>query len=547
MEMIKELIGKLKTWQKIAFVVIVVLVIASVWIFSVAKPKSEILYSDLTQNDSKSIMKELSQMGVNFTSSDGGTTILVTDENVADIRMKLAIAGLPSEGNPGLNRLEDMKLGETKYDKEKRYERAIREQIENDLVNGFDGIESATVAITINQGDRLFEESAKSKATVSLGILKGKELSPSQVKGIQNYVSANIENMEPEDVVVLDNKGNILSNGLEDGGYASTEGFSKQMKIVTETESRIKDDIMKSLTSIFGYEHVRVNVRADINFDEIVQNIEKYDPEGTLISRQENNKQIVKTDGVINIEPGTENNGDVPNYQVEDIEGDVSYLENTNDIIENFEVGKTLETIKKNPELTNLNVVTWVDKMMTQQEVEVLENAVAVAAGIRDLDGDGVFDNGVVEVIPVIFNQNVVNDPAGGDKEEVIADKNIAVWIYIFVGAGIILVALFAWLTFRKHEDVYVDEHGNLVSKDGLMTLGDIQDTNAEDDDEEGTRISEELAEKLGESKKPMDSLLFDEIELTEQQRRLSEEAKKAAEEYPERTAEYLKRLINEG
>ena len=123
-------------------------------------------------------------------------------------------------------------------------------------------------AVTINQGDRLFEESEDSKATVSLEILKGRELSASQIKGVQNYVAANIENMQPENVVVLDNKGNILNEGLEDGSLASTEGYSKQIQIMNETESRIKEDIMKSLTSIFGADHVKVNVRADINFDE---------------------------------------------------------------------------------------------------------------------------------------------------------------------------------------------------------------------------------------------------------------------------------------
>ena len=186
---------------------------------------------------------------------------------------------------------------------------------------------------------------------------------------------------------------------------------------------------------------------------------------------------------------------------------------------------------------------------MTQEEVDVLENAVAVAAGIRDLNGDGTLDNGVVEVIPVIFDQNTANDPNAESDAELATDKNIAVWIYIFIGAGIILVALFAWLTVRKREDVYVDEDGNLISKDGLLTLGDIQESELgeAEEDAEALKLTEELNEKLGEQKSALDSMLFNETELTEAQRRLSEEAKKAAEEHPERTAEYLKRLINEG
>lgn len=546
METIKELLNKLKTWQKITFAAVLVLLIGSVFFFANAKPKQEVLYSNLTPSDSKSIMKELSQMGIDFTSQDDGATLYIDGENKSSARMKLAVLGLPSEGNPGLNRLDEMKLGETKYDKQRRFERAIREQIENDLVMGFDGINSASVALSINQGDRLFEEDASSKATVSLAIQKGSSLNESQIQGIQNFVSANIENMEPGNVVVLDDKGNILSMDM-DSDIGSVAGYAKQSQILVETEKRIKDDIMKSLSSIFGYDHVRVNVRADVNFDEIVQNIEKYDPEGTLISNQKNKHQIAKTDGETSIVPGTEVNGEVPEYEIEDVTGDANYLEKKEEIIENFEVGKTIETIKKNPELTNLNVVAWIDKMMTEQEVAVMQKAVAVAAGITGENENGTFNNGSVEIIPVIFNQNMVGEQTDEiPTADAAESKKMTVWLFVLLGAGFVLVALFIWLNLRKKEEMFRLE-------EELETMDDRVSLSSDAAEEEGVEFGGSLAnganlmDSLSEGKSSKDSMLFSEEEMTDQQRILSDEARKAAEDHPERTADYLKKLINEG
>lgn len=547
---LKEMLKKVKAWQLAVFFVALVGLIALVVVLNTSSDKYKVLYSELNKDDSRAIMTELGLMGVDYTTQNMGSQILVLSNKVSETRMKLATLGLPSAGNPGLDRLENSQLGETKYDKEKRFERALKEQIENDLVQGFHGIDSAKLALTLQEADRLFESSGQSKATVSLNLRQGVKLSESQVQGIQNYISGNIKNIETLDVVVLDEKGSILSQNAQGFGGSVNGGFSKQMQIVSETEGRIKNDIMQSLSTIFGYEHVRVNVRADINFDEIVRNIEKYDPEGTLVSSHRKNEETIKTDPAPDYEPGTDTNGDVPDYELEDINGNTVYQNATEEVIENFEVGKTVETIKKNPELSNLSVVAWIDKMMSDEDVQRMERAIATAAGVKDLDNDGVFDTGTVQVVPVIFNQNTQNVPEddikqGKEQGDLLANnKKMTVWIYILIGGAFVLLSLFAILNTRKKG---FDQH-EFSSSENKVKLSDEQESaeNEEGSSDVSGASSEDLMDGLSSNSHNAEGL-YEQDEKTERQRILTEEATRTAEENPERTADYLKKLINEG
>lgn len=520
-EKMMELKSKMKPWHIWSALILIFAIIATIIVLNMDKENYKTLYAGLTTEDKKDIEKYLSQNQVDYKIDEDSGTISVKEEEVSSIKMELANQGLPGETNPGFELLDETSIGSTKDDREMKYKRALKGQIEKDLVNGIDGIEKATVHFDIPEDKNIFvsekEEDEESKATVTLKLSRGTELEEEQIKGIQHIVSAAIEGMKSENVVIVDSTGQVISDM-----DTTTSSNGKQSEIVIATENRIKKDILDSLNKVFGPDSVQVTVRAEINFDEIVRNIEKYDPEGTLVSRHSNKERSGSIDGNANQTVGTETNVDVPEYQMEDGTNGLRTYDNKDEIIENFEVGKTIETIKKNPELQYLSVSVAVNQNMDEEEIEELQNYVAVASGVVDKDRDGELDNGTVRVTPFVFKveEEKEKEPAA---EKSFFEKNQMV-IYIAGGIVILLIIILV-IILRK-----------------LKEKKEMENLQANLEEEERLRQKEMELRKLQLAEQ--ENAIDDEVRALKEN--LNKEAFEAAEENPKRTAEYVSKLIRQ-
>lgn len=539
MNRVAEVWKGIKPLYKIAMVVGLAIFILVMVVLNAKPDTYQVLYSNLDKNDAQDITKELVKMGVDYTANEDGTTLSVDGAKTASVRIQLANLGLPSTGNPGFELLDSTSLGETQYDKKQKYARALKGQLEKDLVQGIDGIEKANVQLSLAQDTSIFrEDETKSKATVGVTLKRNVQLEETQIKGIQNFVAGAIQNLESKDVVVVDAKGVMLSDYADGTQYGS---YSKQAKIVGETEDRIKSDIMKSLSKIFGYNHVDVNVRAAIDFDEIVKNIEKYDPQGTLVSKQTTKENSAKNDGSKNAEPGVESNGDVPDYQTSTGTGSSNVSQNKEDIIENFEVGKTVETIKQNPELTQLSVVVWVDKQMTDEEVDIMKKAVATSAGITDKNNDKKYDNGDVEIVPVVFNQNSVPDTSVSSDaplaflDKLLADKKL---LSLAIGLiGVIIIAIILLVLFgRKRKEVVVLSEAEGTPLQSALATEPMVPTQGADT---------KLMSGISQQKANFNEKLAKDEAAKEKQKVLIEQVKKASEDV-EKSKDFIKQKLRE-
>jgi len=515
--------SKMKTWHYWTIGIILFAIIGYLSVIGMKPDTYQTLYSNLDAKDATAIEKELSNAGINYVMSADQKTLQVEKTQVAKARMDLANAGLPGSQSQGFELYDSSSLGLTKDERQVKYKRALKGQLEKDLVDGIGVIKRATVELDYDEEDNIFLDNEKqSKATVIVELESGKTLSPSQIKGIQNLVSAAVKDLDPKNVVIVDQEGALISD--VDGATTIAGQTGSEENVTEKTEGRIKNDIMKELSSVFGYENVRVTVRAKINFDEIVQNIEKYDPTGTLVSTQTSKEESVqKQDGVA--EPGTESNGDVPEYQTEDQSNGATNSTKKEEVTQNFEVGKTVETVKKNPELTYLSVSVAVDQSMTKAEIKELEAHVAVASGLIDQNNDGVYENGNVKVTPFVFKQNQKNTPDTTEKAE---DTGMNKWILISIGAGIFLLIVLLTIMFilqKRKERLEREELERQLLKEREATKRALEENALKRD------------QVVPEDEETFKSRTHD----------LTKEATDAAEENPKRTAEYINKLINEG
>src|SRR5690348_18451598 len=77
-------------------------------IMRVTTPQMTTLFSDLSMEDSSSIIKDLERQGIPFELRNEGGVILVPKDKVTRLRMKLAEGGLPKGGGV---RSEERRVG----------------------------------------------------------------------------------------------------------------------------------------------------------------------------------------------------------------------------------------------------------------------------------------------------------------------------------------------------------------------------------------------------------------------------------------------------
>lgn len=512
-----------------------------------ATDKYTTLYTGLNSDDSLEVQQYLSTKGVDYKLENAGSDILVNGDIIL-IKRDLALQNIPQgDGVGGLASFDNMSIGSTKFDKEIQYQNKLQEELQNSIVKAFDGVVSANVKLPRLQEKSIFEENNEN-TTISVAIKtkEGFNISEENVRAIQVFVASSIQEVSAEDVEIVDSDMKVLSKTSEENSFGSDT--SKQSQILIETKERIEDELTSTLKEVYG--KVKVIANVDINFDEIVQNIETYDPEGTIISREEASERIREVTKEAADDPGTDQNGEVPNYEIENLdETDALYLKDKENLIENFVVGKTVEKIIKHPELRNVNVAVWVDTDLDYEEIVELEEMVAVSSGITGVaerveNNKAVYDNGSVKVTQRAFVDQVEVPVEVGEKEA----NNHLYW-YIISGALLFIILIVVVILIMKRrndkemifdineneENVNINENINEKSDgEGLH----IENTDPEEEDEET------LAEENGADTEDDEYLEKFDFEWTEEQRDLRALTNDVSAKYPKETADVIKRLM---
>src|SRR5215213_5499627 len=105
----KGVLGGFTTGQKAVVAVVSVAMIVAVLMFSrlISQPSMAPLFGGLSGEDANAITEELTTQGVKYELADGGRTVLVPQEQVYDLRIQMAGAGLPENtGDEGYSLLD---------------------------------------------------------------------------------------------------------------------------------------------------------------------------------------------------------------------------------------------------------------------------------------------------------------------------------------------------------------------------------------------------------------------------------------------------------
>jgi len=126
-----EKFKQLPTLQKFLIIasalgLIIILGVASVYL---TQPNYAILYSGLSQEDMVAILTELDKEGVKYKIGRDGQTVLVPENQVRDIRLKLSAKGIPSKGIIGYEIFDKTGIGISNFQQQINYKRAIEGEL----------------------------------------------------------------------------------------------------------------------------------------------------------------------------------------------------------------------------------------------------------------------------------------------------------------------------------------------------------------------------------------------------------------------------------
>jgi flagellar M-ring protein FliF len=275
----EALSGKQLVSLSLAFLAVVGLTIGSAYWLNT--PNYGVLFSDMDSESAASVIAKLKEQKVLYEIDDGGKTIRVPTTRVDELRLELAGQGMPGSGHIGFEIFDKTAFGVTDFLEHVNYRRALEGELAR-TISTISEVAGARVHIAMPQPSLFSGRDQPTKASVILKLRNKSQLSPQTVTAITGLVSASVESLKPEAVVIIDNFGRPLSKTEDPDDAGSAVGIERQQRIERELSARV----INLLEPIVGGGRVRVNVTAKLNSDTNEETEEKWDPTPVVRSQQ---------------------------------------------------------------------------------------------------------------------------------------------------------------------------------------------------------------------------------------------------------------------
>ncbi|AMJ63638.1 flagellar M-ring protein FliF [Bosea sp. PAMC 26642] len=367
-----------------------------------SQPAMSVLFSDLSQQDVSTILKDLDTKGIKYELRGDGQTVLVEKTAVPRLRLDLAAKGIPAGGGVGYEIFDKGDaFSSTSFVQNINHLRALEGELSR-TIRSISRVQSARVHLVIPE-KRLFERD-REPPRASIALKLAGELDQSQVRAVRHLVSSAVDGLKPERVSIVDERGRLLADGAQ--GEQGMVGLGMDER-QTAIEKRIKTQIEDIVASVVGQGRARIQVSALLDSNRIESRSETYDPESKVIRSSQNRTENAQTTDAANgaVTVGNE----LPGAQqtqpgAQQNQKDAS---SKNEEVVNYEISKTTRVeVLEGGRVKKLSVAVLVDGTYTRTTAGELSYQ---PRGAEDIDRIG-----------QLVRSAMGFDPARGDKVEVI-------------------------------------------------------------------------------------------------------------------------------
>ncbi|EKJ3277070.1 flagellar M-ring protein FliF [Escherichia coli] len=212
--------------------------------------------------------------------------ILVPEDELSKTRMTLAAKGVQAILPSGYELMDkDEVLGSSQFVQNVRYKRSLEGELAQSIMS-LDAVESARVHLALNEESSfVVSDVPQNSASVVVRLHYGAKLNMDQVNAIVHLVSGSIPGLHASKVSVVDQAGNLLTDGIG-AGEAVSAATRKRDQILKDIQDKTRASVANVLDSLVGTGNYRVSVMPDLDLSTIDETQEHYG-DAPKINREE--------------------------------------------------------------------------------------------------------------------------------------------------------------------------------------------------------------------------------------------------------------------
>lgn len=415
----------------------------------------QLLFGRLEPADMSEVVAALEEKGVPYTMDEAGTSIYVPPDKVHAIRMQLANDGVLNGGGVGFEIFDEGNFGISDFVQRTNYIRAVQGELSRTIAQ-LRGVRSARVMIVVPE-NKLLLDRTRSHSTASVFVdTAGAKLGQDQINSIRFLVANAVEGLEINDVAVVDNNGNVLS---EEVRTDETIGLaSSQLRLRKDIEDYYTNKIETMLNRVIGAGQVvaRVSIDLDTEAQTIVE--ERYDPESQVVRSQTSAEDTASsTESRPNQVVGVAANLPDGNAGPQNASGTNSTNENSKNKSVTYEINReTREIVKRPGSINRISAAVFVAMNFqdsagteeatpaprTEEEMIRLREMVANALGVV-VDSEGREVRPLVSIEEVSFMANPLGAVVSNELSSPIFKILEAGRSFLSVGIAVIMFMVF--------------------------------------------------------------------------------------------------------
>ena len=370
------------------------------------------LFPGMSGVDQAAAFESLQKAGMTVEIDAATGSVSVPNDLYHQAKMVLASQGIPAESTDGFAMIRDQQsMGTSQFIEQKRYQLAIEEELAHSI-SSIQAVQAARVHLAVPKQSVFVRDRVEPTASVILTLAQGRRLSEAQAQAVVHMVASSVPYLEPQNVSVVDQFGNLLANDQDLSGLGMSD---KQLSYRNKLEKMYQQRIQSLLSPLVGANKLRAEVNADMDFTVQEMTQENFNPDTISIrseqlTQSEGNNLGVSGEGV----PGSLSNEPPKDPVMKENQAE------TTDVIENglaggvssgalnrtrnYEIDRTIQHTKlATGELTRLSISVVIDEplitndageqvreILTAEQMQRFQSLIKTAVGFNEQRGDNV-------------------------------------------------------------------------------------------------------------------------------------------------------------
>lgn len=445
-----------------------ILTLTSMLFYWAVQPNYSVLFGSLSVESARGIVEELQTMGVPYELIDNGKSIMVPRDRVYELRLEFAAEGAAGSRYQGYELFDQNTLGMTDFMQRINKKRALEGELAR-TINSLSQVESSRIHIVLPERTPFQETTVEPSASVILSLKRGQSLGQDQIQGIGSLISGSVEGLDVENVVILDQEGNRISENV----LISKEALagSAHMRVRQSMETYLMSKGQSMLDRVLGPGNSILRVSTEHNFDKLIRESDIIDPDSRIVISEEkrSSRNADQTQEPVLQMQNAGGNQTLTTAQRED-ELTVQ--------VRNYEVNKTREQLEKTiGEITRLSASILLNykeqvevngegeevrsyEPYTDKEISQIKDVMAGALGIQPDRGDA------LTVTQVRFREPVVNT----SYNEVLFSDPYSTFELIRWGLVALVIVVVTVMVYRMSRNFTAQTDALLMSEKGART-----------------------------------------------------------------------------